>query len=86
MPLFSKLIEGLITLVLGFVTWLFIPDFPDQNRFLTPEQTALVLKRIDDDRGDALPDPVTFEKVKMHLLDWTIWAHGRYSQISWPSF
>jgi MFS family permease len=70
------LIEGIITILLGFVTWFFIPDFPDQNRFLTPEQTALVLKRIDEDRGDALPDPVTYEKVKKHLLDWTIWAHG----------
>lgn len=37
---------------------------------------ALVLKRIDDDRCDALPDPVTFEKVIAHLSDWTLWAYG----------
>ncbi|KIM40317.1 hypothetical protein M413DRAFT_446501 [Hebeloma cylindrosporum] len=70
------IIEGAITIFLGGVTWFFIPAFPDQNDFLTPEQTALVLKRIDDDRGDALPDPVTFEKVKTYLADWTLWAYG----------
>ncbi|KIM40316.1 hypothetical protein M413DRAFT_28802 [Hebeloma cylindrosporum] len=70
------IIEGAITVFLGGVTWLFIPAFPDQNTFLTPEQTAFVLKRIDDDRGDALPDPVTFEKVKRYLTDWTLWAYG----------
>lgn len=66
------------------MTWFFIPDFPDLNRFLTPKQTALVLRRIDEDRGDALPDPVTFEKVKRHLMDWTIWGHGNYLQFSGP--
>jgi len=43
---------------------------------LTPEQTALVLRRIDEDRGDAIPDTLTFEKVKTHLSDWTLWAYG----------
>ncbi|TFK44906.1 major facilitator superfamily domain-containing protein [Crucibulum laeve] len=70
------IIEGAITLALGVVSWFFIPDFPDKNRFLTPEQTALVLKRIEDDRGDAIPDPMSFKKVRMYLSDWTLWAYG----------
>jgi hypothetical protein len=45
---------------------------------LTPKQTALVLKRIEDDRGDSVPDPVTFQKVKQHLSDWTIWTCGEH--------
>lgn len=79
-----QLLEAIITLVLGFVAWFYIPDFPDQNKFLTPEQTAFVLKRIDEDRGDAMPDLVTKEKVKRYLQDWTIWAHGKYLKtLSW---
>ncbi|KAF8911500.1 major facilitator superfamily domain-containing protein [Gymnopilus junonius] len=70
------IIEGAITLFLAIVTWLFIPTFPDQNTFLTPEQTALVLRRIDEDRGDAIPDPITLNKVMKHLGDWTLWAYG----------
>ncbi|RDB25088.1 hypothetical protein Hypma_007608 [Hypsizygus marmoreus] len=70
------IIEGAITLFLGILSWLFIPDFPDQNTFLTPAQTALVLKRIEDDRGDSIPDKITKEKVFQHLGDWTLWAYG----------
>ena len=80
--LFSKslllqIIEGLITLASGILTWFFIPDFPDQNKFLTTEQTALVLKRIDEDRGDSIPDELTAQKIRKHLLDWTLWAYGK---------
>ncbi|KAF8963680.1 major facilitator superfamily domain-containing protein [Flammula alnicola] len=70
------IIEGAITLFLAIITWLFIPAFPDKNTFLTREQTTLVLRRIDDDRGDAVADPLTCEKVKAHLSDWTLWAYG----------
>lgn len=69
---------------LGILTFFFIPSFPDQNTFLTPEQTAMVLKRIDDDRGDALPDPVTFKKFITHLQDWTLWAYGRSTFLIFP--
>lgn len=72
-----KIIEGSITIFLSIITYLFIPAFPDQNTFLTPEQTAFVLKRIDEDRGDATPDKITFSKVKAHLSEWTIWAYGK---------
>ena len=70
------MVEGLFTLVLGSLTWFLAPDFPDQNKFLTDRQTALVLRRIDADRGDPLPDPITAQKVRMYLSDWTIWAYG----------
>lgn len=39
--LLTQIIEGLLTIVLGIVAWFFLPDFPDQNRFLTPAQTAV---------------------------------------------
>ncbi|EAU83784.1 hypothetical protein CC1G_07519 [Coprinopsis cinerea okayama7 len=70
------IIEGAITLFLGIICFLFIPNFPDENRFLTKEQTDFVIKRINDDRGDALPDEITFQKVLKHLSDWTLWAYG----------
>ncbi len=75
--LLFQVIEGLITLASGILTWFFIPDFVDRNTFLTVEQTALVLRRIDEDRGDATPDELTLQKVRKHLLDWTLWAYGK---------
>lgn len=72
----SQIIEGAVTLFLGILAWLFIPDFPDRNTFLTPQETAVVLKRIEEDRGDSIPDPLTRQKVFTHLRDWTLWASG----------
>ncbi|CAA7260554.1 unnamed protein product [Cyclocybe aegerita] len=70
------IIEGAITIGFGFVAWAFLPGFPDQNNFLTEEETSIVLQRVEKDRGDAVPDVLTFEKVVRHLSDWKIWAIG----------
>lgn len=73
--------EGSITLFLAIFAFTLIPDFPDNNKFLTPEQTAIVLKRIDDDRGDSIPDEITMQKVWLHLRDWKLWSWGTHSII-----
>ncbi|KAF6763036.1 major facilitator superfamily domain-containing protein [Ephemerocybe angulata] len=70
------IVEGTITLVLACLSFFFLPCFPEQNKFLTKEQTALIIRRIDEDRGDALPDVITFQKVRTHLSDWTLWGYG----------
>ncbi|KAF8339413.1 major facilitator superfamily domain-containing protein [Amanita rubescens] len=70
------IIEGAITIVCGLLSWRYLPDFPDQNQFLDAEQTELILKRIEEDRGDSVPDVITGNKVKSHLLDWKLWAFG----------
>ncbi|KAG6887532.1 hypothetical protein C0995_014570 [Termitomyces sp. Mi166 len=69
-------IEGIITIVIGLITYIFFPEFPDNNRFLSSEQTKLVLARVQEDRGDAIPDQMTGEKLLRHLSDWTIWAYA----------
>ncbi|KAK0492889.1 major facilitator superfamily domain-containing protein [Armillaria luteobubalina] len=66
------IIEGAATMIFGIISWTFIPDFPDRNTFLTTEQTALVLRRVEEDRGDALPDSMR-GKVFLHLSDWKVW-------------
>jgi len=68
------IIEGIITIVLGLLTYMFVPDFPDKNRFLTEQQTQLILHRVEKDRGDSLPDKMTWQKLRLHLSDWTMWA------------
>ncbi|KXN87486.1 hypothetical protein AN958_08791 [Leucoagaricus sp. SymC.cos] len=70
------IVEGAVTLFLGVLCWIWIVDFPHQNKFLTPKQTALVMRRIDEDRGDAVPDELTAEKVWRYLCDWKLWAYG----------
>ncbi|KAL0063494.1 hypothetical protein AAF712_009588 [Marasmius tenuissimus] len=80
----GKIIEGAVTIAFGMIAYFFIPDFPDRNNFLSAEETKVggaskirddfILARIDADRGDALPDDVTTDKVLKHLRDWILWA------------
>jgi len=70
------LIEGIVTVALGILTWLFVADFPNKNKFLTAEQTKMILDRVEADRGDALPDPITAAKILKHMADPLLWSFG----------
>lgn len=41
------------------------------------------MKRLDDDRGDAIPDKLTLAKVRKYLSDWKLWAYGGFWIIWW---
>ncbi|KAJ7091244.1 major facilitator superfamily domain-containing protein [Mycena epipterygia] len=68
--------EGILTVLLAILNHLFIADFPQKNTFLTAKQTQLILDRVEEDRGDSLPDEITVAKVLHHLSDWTMWAYA----------
>jgi MFS family permease len=70
------IIEGAFTIFLALISFWYIPDFPDKNRFLNEEETKFCLDRVEKDRGDSLPDEVTFKKVISHLSDWKMWTYG----------
>ena len=72
----TQIIEGAITIGFGIIAWFFLPNFPDQNIFLTREETRLILQRVEHDRGDSIPDVLSKEKLVGHLLDWKVWAFG----------
>jgi len=67
------LVQGLITLVLGILTYFWIVDFPDQAHnslwFLTKDEQRLAVSRIERDRKDVQPDPFTWPKVLQHAKD-----------------
>lgn len=75
-------IEGAITVLLGIMGFLFIVDFPDKatrpnfitrRAFLTEPEAAIVMNRIQRDRGDAVVDKLTWPLILLHLRDWKIW-------------
>jgi len=67
------IIEGILTIVLGLLTWLFVPDFPDKSRFINEEQRKMILDRVEADRGDSIPDKITGAKILHHMSDPVIW-------------
>ncbi|KAL6245207.1 hypothetical protein RBB50_007982 [Rhinocladiella similis] len=71
------IIEGIITVVVCACGWFIIIDFPTKaDNFLTPEEKAFVIGRINEDRGDAEEDPITLSVILHHLKDWKlyVWA------------
>ncbi|KIW01781.1 uncharacterized protein PV09_06953 [Verruconis gallopava] len=78
-------IEGLLTQVVAIGAWFIIVDFPDkatrrgkigQKPLLTEEESRFITRRIEKDRGDSIPDPLTWAKFFHHLGDWKLWAFG----------
>lgn len=51
-------------------------DFPDKNKFLTPEQTFIVMERIRRDHGSAEHEPMTVRKLLGALGDVKLWLYG----------
>ncbi|CAN9306750.1 unnamed protein product [Alternaria sp. RS040] len=78
----AELLEGAITVLLGFMGFVTIIDFPDKasqpspitkRPFLTTAEANIILARIQRDRGDAVADKLTWSTISTHLRDWKIW-------------
>ena len=67
------LVQGLITIVIGFVAYFWLVDFPENAHkslwFLTKEEQALAVSRIQNDRKDVQPEPFTWVNVLRHAKD-----------------
>lgn len=67
------LVQGLISIVLGCVTYFWMVDFPERAHrsiyFLTEEEQQLAVSRIQKDRKDVQADPFTWREVLRHAAD-----------------
>ncbi|KAI9647689.1 hypothetical protein NHQ30_004074 [Ciborinia camelliae] len=67
------LVQGLLAMVVGFVTYLWMVDFPEKAhksfRFLTPEEQDMAVRRISDDRGDVKAEEFSIWNCIIHFLD-----------------
>jgi hypothetical protein len=68
------IVEGAVTIIVGFMAWFFLVDFPQRASFLDDYQREVVIERLNKDRGDGQPDQITREKVFMHLRDPKVWG------------
>jgi len=67
------LVQGLISVVIGLVTYFWMVDFPENAHrsvwFLTPEEQQLAVARINADRKDVEIDEFAWSKVLVHAKD-----------------
>ncbi|SPO39701.1 related to putative tartrate transporter [Pseudozyma flocculosa] len=70
------ILEGLPSILVAPVAWYCLPDWPEQSRFLSDREKALVRRRLD--AVDGLPkqeERMTWSEAKKVLADWRAWLH-----------
>lgn len=72
------LVQGLVTIVIGCVTYFWIVDFPENAHetpyFLTAEEQALAISRIQEDRKDVQAESFAWLKVLVHAKDLKVYG------------
>ncbi|KAI9694708.1 MAG: hypothetical protein M1822_000324 [Bathelium mastoideum] len=72
------LVQGLISCVLGLITYWWIVDFPENAdrsfMFLNKDETNFAVRRIQKDRGDVEADKFSLGKVLVHVQDVKIYG------------
>ncbi|ORY88082.1 major facilitator superfamily domain-containing protein [Leucosporidium creatinivorum] len=69
------IIEGLLTLVVGLAAPFLMADFPEESKFLTPDEKAAVIARLKEDQGAA--GEAKFSKVHFFnaVKDWRVYCY-----------
>ncbi|OCK78051.1 MFS general substrate transporter [Lepidopterella palustris CBS 459.81] len=68
------IIEGCITIGVSFACIFFIVPWPEECKFLSPEEKEVLLRRLKEDGGAVAHDKLTFRRVLGFFKDWKIWA------------
>ncbi|CAM1508803.1 Fc.00g056510.m01.CDS01 [Cosmosporella sp. VM-42] len=67
------ILEGIVTVVVGLGSKLFIPDWPETAKFLNDEERTLLLARVSIGSEDAKMDRLDNRAWKRVLTDWKIY-------------
>lgn len=66
-------VQGLITCVLGIITYWWMIDFPEHSQrsfcFLSEREARLATRRIQDDRADVIPEPFSWGTLLANFKD-----------------
>jgi hypothetical protein len=69
-------VEGAITVGIAILAFIIVVDFPDskRNKFLSPEEKAVVRARLEQERGSSEGEKVTWKVIFETLADWQVWG------------
>ncbi|KAL9047073.1 MAG: hypothetical protein Q9214_000265 [Letrouitia sp. 1 TL-2023] len=73
------IMEGIITCLVGIGGYFSLVDFPEQAatsswKFLNHQECQFIIRRVNRDRGDALPESFTLQRFLTPALDLKIWG------------
>ena len=66
------IIEGVVTVVAGLVAPLFLVEFPEKARFLTPRQQHIALTRVRLEAQSKEIKHLTWRESLVMMLDWKL--------------
>ena len=69
------IIEGLVTVVAGALSFFIIQDFPDTAKFLTEAERTFVVRRLQsDDQFSAAGESLKWHYIWKSIFDWKTWV------------
>jgi len=69
------IIEGLLTAVVAVICKFIVVDWPELATFLSPEERALLVRRLKDDTGIARMDTLNSVSARRIFSDWKIYCN-----------
>lgn len=79
------IIEGAPSCLSAFFVLFFLPDYPETVRWLSEEERALALRRLQVEGSKGLHKSNWWEDTRATLVDWRLWGHyAVYFGISTP--
>ena len=71
------ILEGLLTIVAGILSFWIIQDFPDNAKFLTEAERTIVIRRLQsDDQHSAAGERLKMKYIRQSLSDWKTYTMG----------
>lgn len=68
------ILEGLLTIIIGVISFWLVHDFPDEAKFLSPEDRARVIRRLKlDQQSSASREEFTMRYFWQAWFDWKMW-------------
>lgn len=69
------IIEGIPSLISAFAVWFFLPDFPEDAKWLTAAERDTAVHRLRLEGSKGTHKGMTWEDAKETLMDWRLWGH-----------
>ncbi|TEB30661.1 MFS general substrate transporter [Coprinellus micaceus] len=70
------ILEGILTVAVSLFAYFVVPTWSHKAKFLTPEEKARLLQRLDTDSDAALIEKFQWKYVKQALLDHLVWGYA----------
>ncbi|KAI1487813.1 major facilitator superfamily domain-containing protein [Biscogniauxia mediterranea] len=69
------IIEGIPSCLSSVVVWLFLPDYPEDAKWLTTQERELAVRRLAVEGSKGRAKAMSWADAKETLTDWRLWGH-----------